>query len=286
MRLCSYTLKRKAFFRNLGTILLLAVVGTVLNNLVFGYLLFGFAKAGWIPLDANNPLECLLFGAVVSATDPVATLVSATRPCLRLAGWMCACVSGAARELNFLLPVLCSILSVSRCHRPSWATKKSVPTRCSTLWSSANRCSTTPSVRLAHCDIRCRCMAVSEEGALTLALFHGLLRCSPLSAIVLYKTFEAALPSAGDTDGGFGSADLLRALGTFIGVSVGSILVGVSVALLCCFIFKQVNMSRFPVYEFTLVTLFAYLSYFLAEMAYLSGILSIFICAVCLAHYK
>ena len=49
-------------------------MGTVINNIVFGYLLYGFAKLGWIPLDDTSPLECLLFGAVISATDPVATL--------------------------------------------------------------------------------------------------------------------------------------------------------------------------------------------------------------------
>jgi hypothetical protein len=69
-----YTLKRKDFFQNLGTILSLAIFGTVINNIVFGYLLYGFAKLEWIPLDNTSPLECLLFGAVISATDPVATL--------------------------------------------------------------------------------------------------------------------------------------------------------------------------------------------------------------------
>lgn len=69
-----YTLKRKDFFQNLGTILMMAILGTVINNIVFGYLLYGFAKIGWIPLDSTSPLECLLFGAVISATDPVATL--------------------------------------------------------------------------------------------------------------------------------------------------------------------------------------------------------------------
>ena len=109
VRLCSYTLKRKAFFRNLGTILLLAVVGTVLNNLVFGYLLFGFAKAGWIPLDANNPLECLLFGAVVSATDPVATLVSATNQG-RTCAWSAGCRLGSVvQHVNSTSVRLCFV---------------------------------------------------------------------------------------------------------------------------------------------------------------------------------
>ena len=109
---------------------------------------------------------------------------------------------------------------------------------------------------------------------------------------MLYKTFENALPSEG-TDPTidnpvepFGVKDLFTALGTFLGVSVGSVIIGVSVALGCCFIFKKIDFSTMPVYEFTLVTLFAYSSYFLAEIAYLSGIMSLFFCSICLAHYN
>ena len=209
-----YTLKRKDFFHNLGSILLLAVVGTVLNNLVFGYLMYGFAKLGWIPLDPNSPLECLLFGAVVSATDTVATLA----------------VLGS-KEVD-AHPLLYSL--------------------------------------------------VFGESVLNDAI-----------AIVLYKTFESALPSADESAAGaspssssFGTGDLLVALGTFLGVSLGSVLVGVGVALCCCGIFRKVDLSHFPIYEFTLVTLFAYLSYFMAEMMYLSGIMSLFFCSICLAHYN
>lgn len=69
-----YTLRRKRFFSSLGTILLYAIVGTIINNLIFGYIMYGFAQLQWIPLNKYNPLECLLFGSLISATDPVATL--------------------------------------------------------------------------------------------------------------------------------------------------------------------------------------------------------------------
>lgn len=109
---------------------------------------------------------------------------------------------------------------------------------------------------------------------------------------MLYKTFENALPSESDDPNvpnpvePFGVKDLLTALGTFLGVSIGSVIIGVSVALGCCFIFKKIDFSTMPVYEFTLVALFAYSSYFLAEIAYLSGIMSLFFCSICLAHYN
>ena len=67
-----YTLKRRDFFGNIGTISLLALAGTCINNLIFGALLYAFAQAGAVPL--TSLAECLLFGAIISATDPVATL--------------------------------------------------------------------------------------------------------------------------------------------------------------------------------------------------------------------
>ena len=188
----------------------------MINNIAFGYLMYGFAKLGWIPLDADSPLECLLFGAVISATDPVATLAM-----------------------------------------------------------------------LGSQDV--------DAHPLLYSLVFGESVLNDAVAIVLYKTFENVMPdSTTDPTTGvahvdhanFGVGDLLIALGTFIGMSLGSVLVGVGVALVCCAIFRRLDLSLFPIYEFTLVTLFAYLSYFMAEMMYLSGIMSLFFCSICLAHYN
>jgi sodium/hydrogen exchanger 8 len=35
---------------------------------------YGFGKAGWVKIDTSSPMEALLFGALISAVDPVATL--------------------------------------------------------------------------------------------------------------------------------------------------------------------------------------------------------------------
>eukprot|EP00027_Filamoeba_sp_ATCC50430_P008809 CAMPEP_0168549282 /NCGR_PEP_ID=MMETSP0413-20121227/5018_1 /TAXON_ID=136452 /ORGANISM="Filamoeba nolandi, Strain NC-AS-23-1" /LENGTH=432 /DNA_ID=CAMNT_0008579655 /DNA_START=158 /DNA_END=1453 /DNA_ORIENTATION=- len=70
-----YSMKKKNFFLNMGTILLYAVAGTLVSAAVFGYGLFFFAKTGAIgSIDRNHALESLLFGSLISATDPVATL--------------------------------------------------------------------------------------------------------------------------------------------------------------------------------------------------------------------
>lgn len=110
---CRYTLRKKAFFRNLGTITAFAVLGTLVSTFLVGFLTYGCGKVcpfvciciyyvsyaprpvdhrlnqtalhatpchphtkqiGLIPIDTRNPLEALIFGALISAVDPVATL--------------------------------------------------------------------------------------------------------------------------------------------------------------------------------------------------------------------
>jgi len=49
--------------------------GTMISTFVVGYILFLCAQKGWITsIDKDNAMEPLLFGALISAVDPVATL--------------------------------------------------------------------------------------------------------------------------------------------------------------------------------------------------------------------
>ena len=52
-----YTLRRKNFFRNLGTITMYAVVGTLISTFVVGYFTYACARAGIVDVDATNPME-------------------------------------------------------------------------------------------------------------------------------------------------------------------------------------------------------------------------------------
>jgi len=70
-----YSLKKKDFFDNIGAITLYAMVGTIISTFVVGGLSFQAAQIGLINnIDKHNPMEALLFGALISAVDPVATL--------------------------------------------------------------------------------------------------------------------------------------------------------------------------------------------------------------------
>ncbi|XP_061936837.1 sodium/hydrogen exchanger 6 isoform X13 [Apis cerana] len=70
-----YSLKRKYFFRNLGAILMYALIGTSISAFVIGALMYAFVQL--IPhLSASFTfLDTLYFGALISPTDPL-TIIS------------------------------------------------------------------------------------------------------------------------------------------------------------------------------------------------------------------
>ena len=67
-----YGMQVRPFFRNFGAICMFAFVGTAVSTFVVGLLMYGLGRAGAcheMPL-----LENLLFGSLISATDPVTVL--------------------------------------------------------------------------------------------------------------------------------------------------------------------------------------------------------------------
>uniref|UniRef100_A0AAR2LUH1 Sodium/hydrogen exchanger n=1 Tax=Pygocentrus nattereri TaxID=42514 RepID=A0AAR2LUH1_PYGNA len=70
-----YFMPSRLFFDNLGAILMYAVVGTLWNAFCTGFCLYGVKLAGVIDDKVQAGLmEFLLFGALISAVDPVAVL--------------------------------------------------------------------------------------------------------------------------------------------------------------------------------------------------------------------
>ncbi|KAH8068635.1 potassium:proton antiporter [Aureococcus anophagefferens] len=199
-----YTLRRKNFFRNLGTITAYAVFGTVVSTFVVGYLTFACGKAGIIDIDGTNPMEALLFGgALISAVDPVATLSIMGSP-----------------ELN--------------------------------------------------CD------------PLLYSLVFGESVLNDAVAIVLFRTFYNYYEEGEELD----QSKIPVALVEFLGVSLGSVFIGVITGLICSYIFRHTRIRDYPKYEISLLFLFAYGAYALAESIELSGIMALFFCGIVLAHYN
>lgn len=69
-----YSLEKEhgiVFFSNIGTILTFAVFGTIISTVVVSMLCYAVAVGGVVDLSL---LECWLFGSLISAIDPVATI--------------------------------------------------------------------------------------------------------------------------------------------------------------------------------------------------------------------
>ncbi|KAI9519003.1 hypothetical protein NQZ68_032701 [Dissostichus eleginoides] len=74
----AYTLNQKRLIGNLGSVLTFAICGTVISCFTIGSCVYGFTRLMVLlgrAADGDFLLtDCLLFGAIVSATDPVAVL--------------------------------------------------------------------------------------------------------------------------------------------------------------------------------------------------------------------
>ncbi|KAJ3903474.1 sodium/hydrogen exchanger [Lentinula edodes] len=68
-----YELKQENFFRNFGSILTFAFLGTFISAVGVGVLVYIYSFLGLESLDITL-LECLTFGSTLSATDPVTIL--------------------------------------------------------------------------------------------------------------------------------------------------------------------------------------------------------------------
>ena len=203
-----YKLNKKGFFSNFTTIILFAVFGTLVSTFVIGGLLYGFAELGAVKLENHTPIEALLFGALISAVDPVATLA----------------IMGA-KEVN--------------------------------------------------CDPLLYSLIFGESvlnDAVAIVLFHTLQGFEKLD-----KTFDVST--------------VFSVLGQFLGVSIGSILIGVICGLMCCSLMKYSALHKYPKYEITILFLTAFGSFSLSESIEwqgggLSGIMSLFFCGITLSHYN
>lgn len=68
-----YNMKKRYFFRNLGAILTYAFIGTIISTFATGAIVYGYIVFMGVP-DSFDFTECLLFGAIIAATDPITVL--------------------------------------------------------------------------------------------------------------------------------------------------------------------------------------------------------------------
>ena len=204
-----FSLSRQYFFNNLLTILIFAVLGTLMTTFVVGQACQIFGKAGTFrtgdedALDFRVSRDAYTFGALISATDPVATLS----------------IMGAY-QVDPLMYTL-----------------------------------------------------VAGESVLNDAV-----------AIVLVRILQSLGPSAFQSRHGF-----LLASFQFVWVSIGSILVGLLIALPSAILLKRIDIAHHGSggggFELSLILVLGYLPFPTAEAVHCSGILALFVCSVLIGHY-
>mmetsp|Transcript_28273 Transcript_28273/g.57908 ORF Transcript_28273/g.57908 Transcript_28273/m.57908 type:complete len:315 (+) Transcript_28273:68-1012(+) len=69
-----YQVNKRHFFSNFGAIAAFAMLGTLFSTLFIGFGLYGLSTLGVLKPVNLELSECLTFGALISATDPVSTL--------------------------------------------------------------------------------------------------------------------------------------------------------------------------------------------------------------------
>lgn len=77
----------------------------------------------------------------------------------------------------------------------------------------------------------------------------------------------------------------VHALGSFFMMGFGSAFIGIASGVASALLTKHVALHTVPSLEYTLVCVFAYLPYVLAEALSLSGIMAILFCGITMAHY-
>ncbi|KAM9332637.1 sodium/hydrogen exchanger 9-like [Pholidichthys leucotaenia] len=74
----AYTLNQRRFIENLGSVLMFAFLGTMISCVCIGACVYGFTRLMVVLGQAADGefflTDCLLFGAIMSATDPVSVL--------------------------------------------------------------------------------------------------------------------------------------------------------------------------------------------------------------------
>ncbi len=191
-----YSLNKEHFFRNIVSIVVFAVVGTLISTLVVGGGLALFGKIG-ICYDIGF-LDNMIYGALISAVDPVATLA------------------------------IFNALDVS------------------------------PMLN----------MMVFGESVLNDAV-----------SVVLFRTL---LNFKSHT---FNLVALAVALGQFLVISLGSVVLGLFTGFTTAFLFRSLPLHRRPSMEVVLVLVISYMSYFVAESLQLSGIMTILTISILMNHY-
>eukprot|EP00249_Psilotum_nudum_P011862 c23429_g1_i3 orf=369-2054(+) len=119
-----------------------------------------------------------------------------------------------------------------------------------------------------------------DETPLLYSLVFGEGVVNDATSVVLFRAVQSF--NFNEVDG----FTVLQMLGNFLYLFITSTLLGIAVGLLSAYIIKTLYFGRHSTdREIAIMILMAYLSYMLAELFYLSGILTVFFCGIVMSHY-
>ncbi|ERE74926.1 sodium/hydrogen exchanger 9 [Cricetulus griseus] len=257
-----YSLKKRHFFQNLGSILTYAFLGTAISCVVIGLIMYGFVKAmvyaGQLKSGDFHFTDCLFFGSLMSATDPVTVLAIFHE--LHVDPDLYTLLFGES-VLNDAVAIVLTYGSTSsqiETGLPNAINALALDLQNPTLSrgsSSLSSVLTAPTLHLGQQNIQC------DADKIMTPLLH-----SP-SSISIYSPKEN--PNAFDT------AAFFQSVGNFLGIFAGSFAMGSSYAIVTALI------------SFVLVWKFFDLGkkIGLTGLLLISGIVAVLFCGVTQAHY-
>jgi sodium/hydrogen exchanger 8 len=130
-------------------------------------------------------------------------------------------------------------------------------------------------------DSVCTLQVLSQDDTpLLYSLVFGEGVVNDATSVVLFRAVQKL------TFDDFTSMEVLQMSGSFFYLFFSSTVLGIATGLLSAYIIKTLYFARHSTdREIAIMTLMAYLSYILAELLFLSGILTVFFCGIVMSHY-
>ncbi|KAI2656825.1 Sodium/hydrogen exchanger 6 [Labeo rohita] len=277
-----YSLKRRHFFRNLGSILAYAFVGTVVSCFIIGLVMYGcvtmMKHIGHLGGDFFFT-DCLFFGAIVSATDPVTVLAIFNE--LQVDADLYALLFGES-VLNDAVAVVLS----------------SAERIINTFHLTSNSSSAGPFIYSSMLLYYGRQSGAGHHSPRGVAYTEGgnqTQRTPVNGSIVAYQP-------EGDNTHTFEAMAMLKSFGIFLGVFSGSFALGVATGIVTALIsftsdaIKLFSLTPFHVTKFTklrdlplletaLFFLMSWSTFLLAEACGFTGVVAVLFCGMTQAHY-
>ncbi|XP_070838868.1 sodium/hydrogen exchanger 6-like isoform X1 [Chaetodon trifascialis] len=244
-----YSLKRRHFFRNIGSILAYAFMGTVISCFVIGLIMYGFVFIMKVVGQLGGDFyftDCLFFGAIVSATDPVTVLAIFNE--LKVDVDLYALLFGESVLNDAVAIVLSSVLLRLEKQGRRGAGAVLSPGDDGPVWPEG-----------------------VEE-------WLGENQTFTPRSIVAYQP-------AGDNSHSFEAMALLKSFGIFLGVFSGSFALGVATGVMTALVTKFTKLRDFPLLETALFFLMSWSTFLLAEACGFTGVVAVLFCGITQAHY-